>query len=81
MFRAAKEWKRLENDVTTCEEPCGVRFQIGKKEVKKRSKYLWVFFFFFLKSRSKRERKVLIAKEQNFFEIFNRPSNALSSLS
>lgn len=36
MFRAAKEWKRLENDVTTCEEPCGVRFQIGKKEVKKR---------------------------------------------
>lgn len=80
MFRAAKEWKRLENDVTTCEEPCGVRFQIGKKEVKKRSKYLWVFFFS-LKSRSKRERKVLIAKEQNFFEIFNRPSNALSSLS
>lgn len=79
MFRAAKEWKRLENDVTTCEEPCGVRFQIGKKEVKKRFKYLWVFFS--LKSRSKRERKVLIAKEQNFFEIFNRPSNALSSLS
>lgn len=45
MFKAAKEWKRLENDVTTCEEPCGVRFQIGKKEVKKRFKYLWVFFF------------------------------------
>lgn len=56
-------------------------FRLAKKKLKNGLSIAGFFFFFFLKSRSKRERKVLIAKEQNFFEIFNRPSNALSSLS
>lgn len=55
-------------------------FRLVKKKLKN-GLSISGFFFFPLKSRSKRERKVLIAKEQNFFEIFNRPSNALSSLS
>lgn len=54
-------------------------FRLAKKKLKNGLSISG--FFFSLKSRSKRERKVLIAKEQNFFEIFNRPSNALSSLS
>lgn len=56
-------------------------FRLVKKKLKNGLSISGFFFFFSLKSRSKRERKVLIAKEQNFFEIFNRPSNALSSLS